>query len=109
LVWLKYNNITISNYIFAVVVAVLGCQTYDFRTATRRGDGQNKLLQINGSKDSSSYIINRMNLIQPVIEVEDMGFLVGKSSAKASLKLHLLWRGMQPLNEHVKIRCDLAS
>jgi hypothetical protein len=28
------------------------------------GDGQNKLLQINGSKDSSSYIINRMNLIQ---------------------------------------------
>jgi hypothetical protein len=30
----------------------------------RDGDGQNKLLQINGSKDSSSYIINRMNLIQ---------------------------------------------
>jgi hypothetical protein len=30
----------------------------------RAGDGQNKLLQINGSKDSSSYIINRMNLIQ---------------------------------------------
>jgi hypothetical protein len=27
-------------------------------------DGQNKLLQINGSKDNSSYIINRMNLIQ---------------------------------------------
>ena len=30
----------------------------------RDDDGQNKLLQINGSKDSSSYIINRMNLIQ---------------------------------------------
>ena len=30
----------------------------------RDGDGQNKLLQINGSKDSSWYIINRMNLIQ---------------------------------------------
>jgi hypothetical protein len=29
----------------------------------RDGDGQNKLLQINGSKDSSSYIINHMNLI----------------------------------------------
>jgi hypothetical protein len=30
----------------------------------RDNDGQNKLLQINGSKDNSSYIINRMNLIQ---------------------------------------------
>jgi hypothetical protein len=30
----------------------------------RNDDGQNKLLQINGSKDNSSYIINRMNLIQ---------------------------------------------
>jgi hypothetical protein len=30
----------------------------------RDGDGQNKHLQINGSKDSSRYIINRMNLIQ---------------------------------------------
>jgi hypothetical protein len=30
----------------------------------RDGDGQNKLLQINGSKDNSSYIMNRMNLIQ---------------------------------------------
>ena len=30
----------------------------------RDGHGQNKLLQINGSKDSSSYVINRMNLIQ---------------------------------------------
>jgi hypothetical protein len=30
----------------------------------RDDDGQNKLLQINGSKDNSSYIINRLNLIQ---------------------------------------------
>jgi hypothetical protein len=30
----------------------------------RDDDGQNKLLQINGSKDNSWYIINRMNLIQ---------------------------------------------
>ena len=30
----------------------------------RDDDGQNKLLQINGSKDNSSYIINRMDLIQ---------------------------------------------
>jgi hypothetical protein len=31
-----------------------------------------------------------------VLEVEDMGFMVGKSSAKPSLKLHLLRLGMQP-------------
>jgi hypothetical protein len=31
----------------------------------QRDDGQNKLLQINGSKYNSSYIINRMNLMQP--------------------------------------------
>jgi hypothetical protein len=30
----------------------------------RDDDGQNKLLQINGNKDNSSYIINRMNLMQ---------------------------------------------
>jgi hypothetical protein len=30
----------------------------------RDGDGQNKLLQINGSKDSLSYNINRVNLVQ---------------------------------------------
>jgi hypothetical protein len=30
----------------------------------RDDDGQNKFLQINGSKDNSSYIINRMSLIQ---------------------------------------------
>jgi hypothetical protein len=32
-----------------------------------------------------------------VFEVEDMGFMVGKSSAEPSLKLHLLRLGMQPL------------
>jgi hypothetical protein len=42
-----------------------------------------------------------------VLEVEDMGFMVGKSSAEPSLKLHLLWLGMQPLYQDVKI-CDLA-
>jgi ribosomal protein S17E len=36
-----------------------------------------------------------------------MGFMVGKSSAKPSLKLHLLWLGMQPLYQDVKI-CDLG-
>jgi hypothetical protein len=36
-----------------------------------------------------------------------MGFIVGKSSAKPSLKLHLLWLGMQPLYQDVKIY-DLA-
>ena len=43
-----------------------------------------------------------------VLEVEDMGFMVGKSSAKPSLKLHLLWLGMQPLYQDVKL-CDFAS
>jgi hypothetical protein len=33
--------------------------------------------------------------------------MVGKSSAKPSLKLHLLRLGMQPLYQDVKI-CDLA-
>jgi hypothetical protein len=38
-----------------------------------------------------------------------MGFIVGNSSAKPSLKLrmHLLWLGMQPFYQDVKI-CDLA-
>ena len=36
-----------------------------------------------------------------------MGFMVGKSSAKPILKLHLLWLGMQPLYQDVKIY-DLA-
>ena len=39
-------------------------QNRDLTIIGRQRDGQNKLLQINGSKDSSSYIINRMNLIQ---------------------------------------------
>jgi hypothetical protein len=41
-----------------------------------------------------------------VLEVGDMGFMVGKSSAKPSLKLHLLGLGMQPLYQDVKV-CDL--
>jgi hypothetical protein len=45
--------------------------------------------------------------LNTVLEVEDMGFMVGKSSAKPSLKLHLLRLGMQPLYQDVKI-CDLA-
>ena len=36
-----------------------------------------------------------------------MGFMVGKSSAELSLKLHLLRFEMQPLYQDVKI-CDLA-
>jgi hypothetical protein len=42
-----------------------------------------------------------------VLEVEDMGFVFGKSSAEPSLKLHLLRLEMQPLYQDVKI-CDLA-
>jgi hypothetical protein len=42
-----------------------------------------------------------------VLEVEDMGFMVGKSSPEPSLKLHLLRLEMQPLYQDVKI-CDLA-
>jgi hypothetical protein len=41
------------------------------------------------------------------LEVEDMGFMVGKSSTEPSLKLHLLRLEMQPLYQDVKI-CDLA-
>jgi hypothetical protein len=67
----------------------------------RDDNGQNKLLQINGSKDNSSYIINT------VLEVEDMGFMVGKSSPEPSLKLHLLRLEMQPLYQDVRI-CDLV-
>ena len=59
------------------------------------------------SKDNLSYIINRMNLMQSSVEVEDMGFMFGKSSAEPSLKLHLLRLEMQPLYQDVKI-CDLA-
>jgi hypothetical protein len=36
-----------------------------------------------------------------------MGFMVGKSSTEASLKLHLLRLGMQPLYQDVKFS-DLA-
>ena len=36
-----------------------------------------------------------------------MGFMFGKISGKASLKLHLLRLEMQPLYQDVKI-CDLA-
>jgi hypothetical protein len=36
-----------------------------------------------------------------------MGFIFGKISAKPSLKLHLLWLGMQSFYKDVKI-CDLA-
>jgi hypothetical protein len=42
-----------------------------------------------------------------VLEVGDMGFMVGKSSPEPSLKLHLLGLEMQPLYQDVKI-CDLA-
>ena len=42
-----------------------------------------------------------------VLEVKGMSFMVGKSSPKPSLKLHLLWLGMQPLYQDVQI-CDLA-
>jgi hypothetical protein len=42
-----------------------------------------------------------------VLEVEDMGFMVGKCSAEPSLKLHLLRLEMQPLYQDVKI-CDLV-
>jgi hypothetical protein len=61
----------------------------------RDDNDENKLLQINGSKDNSSYIINHM------------GFMVGKNSAELSLKLHLLRLEMQPLYQDVKL-CDLA-
>jgi hypothetical protein len=42
-----------------------------------------------------------------VLEVEDMGFMVGKNSPEPNLKLHLLRLEMQPLYQDVKI-CDLA-
>jgi hypothetical protein len=41
-----------------------GAHNRDLTILGRQRDGQNKLLQINGSKDSSWYIINRMNLIR---------------------------------------------
>jgi hypothetical protein len=42
-----------------------------------------------------------------VLEVEDMGFMFGKSSTEPILKLHLLRLEMQPLYQDVKIG-DLA-
>ena len=51
-----------------------------------------------------------MNLINNIVlEVEDLGFMFGKSSesAEPSLKLHLLRLEMQPLYQDMKI-CDLA-
>jgi hypothetical protein len=78
----------------------------DLTILGRQRDGQNKLLQINGSKDSSWYNYQSYKF-NTALEVEDMGFKVGKSSAKPSLKLHLLRLGMQPLYRDVEI-CDLA-
>ena len=52
-------------------------------------------------------ILSIVYAFNTVLEVEDMGFMIGKSSAKPSLKLHLLWLEMQPLYQDVKI-CDLA-
>jgi hypothetical protein len=42
-----------------------------------------------------------------VLKVEDLGFMVGKSSPEPSLKLHLLRLEMQPLYQDVNIS-DLA-
>ena len=50
-----FNSISLSMKIIRDLT-ILGRQ--------RDGDGQNKLLQINDSKDSLWYIINRINLIQ---------------------------------------------
>jgi hypothetical protein len=67
----------------------------------------------NGHPVLSSRFLSRVLVItisshlNTVLEVEDMGFMVGKSSAKPSLKLHLLRFGMQPLYQDVKI-CDLV-
>jgi hypothetical protein len=60
----------------------------------RDGGGQNKLIQINGSKDNSTCIVSLMNLMQSYIQ--NMGFMIGKSSAEPSLKLHLLRLEIQP-------------
>ena len=54
------------------------CGPCDFGAAARRvdGDGQNKLLQINGSKNNSTRIISRLNLIQSLY-IQQMGFMIG--------------------------------
>jgi hypothetical protein len=46
--------------------------------------------------------------LNTVLEVEDMCFMVGKSSAEYSLKLHLLRLEMQPLYQDVKICVNRA-
>jgi hypothetical protein len=52
----KYDQMRFTWSSIETLYTILGRQRDD--------DGQNKLLQINGSKDNSSYIINCMNLIQ---------------------------------------------
>jgi hypothetical protein len=47
----------------AVIQTAYEISIRDLTILGRQRDGQNKLLQINGSKDNSSYIINRMNFI----------------------------------------------
>ena len=76
----------------------------------RNDDGQivlNSSVQINGSKDNSSYIYYQSYDFNTILEVEDMGFMFGKSSTEPSLKLHFLRLEMQPLYQDVKI-CDLV-
>ena len=53
-------------YFYQLMVSSSTYNNYnrDLTILGRQRDGQNKLLQINGSKDSSWYIINRLNLIQ---------------------------------------------
>ena len=72
----------------------------------RDDDGQNKLLQINGSKIIRGIYYQSYEL-NTVLKVEDMDFMVGTNSAEASLKLHLLRLEMQPLYQDVKV-CDFA-
>ena len=67
----------------------------------------NSSVQINGSKDYSSYIYYQSYDFNTILEVEDMGFMFGKSSTEPSLKLHFLRLEMQPLYQDVKI-WDLA-
>ena len=54
-----------NNYVFRIVLRLVKkIRDLTILGRQRNGDGQNELLQINGSKDNSSHIINRMNLIQ---------------------------------------------
>jgi hypothetical protein len=54
----------VTNSTFENTVSALSNRDLTILGRQRDDDGQNKLLQINGSKDNSSYIINRTNLIQ---------------------------------------------